>query len=111
MALSQEDLPLPAFPGETARVEAWAREPGARVQGHRAVLVSQDNRYRVTCECGLSSLDHALPDACLLLLSHLEEMVRGGASVLPGEDGPAGVREPRRPLPPTGGAAVALEPH
>ena len=41
--------------------------------------MSQDDRYRVTCECGVFSLDHGPPDACLLLLSHLDEMVRGGA--------------------------------
>ncbi len=90
-------------------MEAWAKQPGTRVQGHRAVLVSQDDRYRVRCECALFSLDHALPDACLLLVAHLEQMVRDGAPVLPGDDGLAGVRETRRPLPPSGGTAVALD--
>lgn len=79
------------------------------MQGHRADLVCQDDRYRVRCQCGLLSLDHALPDACLLLVGHLDQTVRRGAPVLPGDDGLAGVREARRPLPPSGGSAVALD--
>ena len=97
---------------DTGQVDEWMREPGARVQGHAARLEPSEGRLRVACGCGYRSFGFATQaSACLLLVVHLQAAVRGGARVAPGDDdGLAGVREPRRPVPPYDQSALALAP-
>lgn len=91
----------------------WIR--GARVEGHRARVVGRESDARVSCSCGQPFAVHpSAAGACLALVLHLDAAVRDGARVLTGgadgDDGSAGVREPRRPLPPHGSGGVGLDP-
>ena len=95
-------------------VDDWMQHPGGRVVGHRAVVRATygEADARVLCTCGFAR--RALPSvdlACLVLVEHLQAEVRAGALVEFGDDGDgqAGVREPRRPGPPSGSGAVALD--
>ena len=81
------------------------QEPGARVDGHRGAVRADGLTARASCTCGQAFVDQpTVAGACLLLVQHLQTAVRGGALVVPGgdDDGPAGVREPRRPVPSSG---------
>lgn len=98
-------------------VDDWMQQPGGRVVGHRAVVraTSGEADARVLCTCGFARRGLASVDlACVVLVGHLQEQVRAGALVAFGDDddgdgGPAGVRDPRRPSPPPGSGAVALD--
>lgn len=83
-------------------MDAWMHVAGAHVLGHGAKVVTPEaGSHRVECACGYTSLViHDDTGACLLLTLHLQAAVRAGARVVGGDDGLAGVREPRRPLPP-----------
>jgi hypothetical protein len=60
-----------------------------------------DTGLTAQCSCGYASLAFSgQNEPCLLLALHLQAAVRGGAAVTDDGDGLAGVREPRRPLPP-----------
>ena len=78
------------------------QRPGAQVRGHHAVVHRTDSELLIaSCSCGYRSPSFAgEAEACLVLMLHLQSAVRGGAQVLDDGDGLAGVREPRRPLPP-----------
>lgn len=89
-------------------------EPGAWVEGHRGAVrpSASGSGAQASCSCG-----HVLPEgmtvpgACLTLVQHLRASVRDGAQVFrgDGDDGTAGVREPRRPLPSAGSGGVELD--
>lgn len=86
-------------------MDAWTDLPGARVDGHRAVVRGSAESSQVECECSYrSSPSPTVERSCQLLVDHLQQVVRFGAAVLfEGEEGgAAGVREPRRPLSPLG---------
>ena len=88
------------------------REPGAWVVGHRAAVRGSRSGVQASCSCGRVLPEGlTVPGACLTLVQHLQAAVRDGAAVSSGEDddGSAGVREPRRPLPPAGGGRVELD--
>ena len=87
--------------GHGERVNGWMQVPGAWVVGHRAAVSRNEHGFLARCSCGYASLTipHVDP-ACLSLTSHLQAAVRAGAPVVGDDDGLAGVREPRRPLPP-----------
>ena len=90
----------------------WTR--GARVEGHRARVVGRESDARVSCSCGQPfAAQTSAWSACHALVLHLDAAVRDGARVLTGgedgDDGSAGVREPRRPFPPDGSGAVGLD--
>lgn len=86
------------------------RTPGAWVLGHRAQVTRSDAGTAAVCSCGYVSLQTAsLDNSCLSLVDHLQGAVRAGARVMRGDDGLAGVREPRRPLRPLGSADAALD--
>jgi len=76
--------------------------PGAKVVGHHASVRAADAGLRVECSCGhVTPVSSEESNVCLMLVMHLESAVRKGAPVVPGDDdGLAGLREPRRPLPP-----------
>lgn len=87
--------------------------PGGRVVGHRAVVRGDASAPQVVCSCGYaSSAGSSVRLACEMLVAHLQEEVRAGAPVVfpAGGDDAVGVREPRRPRPPGGSGAVALDP-
>lgn len=95
-----------------AAVDAWMDEPGARVEGHRATVRQQGLALEVVCSCGHAfPAQSSVPGACLTLVRHLEAVVRAGARVRRGgeDGGTAGVREPRRPVPPDGTGTVQLD--
>jgi hypothetical protein len=84
-------------------VDEWMHRPGARVRGHRAIVRRDEAGWVASCSCGYLSLPFSVDtQPCLLLTLHLQSEVRGGAQVTGDDDGLAGVREPRRPLPPHG---------
>lgn len=86
------------------------REPGARVEGHQGLVRRSGATARVACACGYPFTPQAtVQGACLALAQHLQGAVRDGARVIPGDEGLAGVREPRRPLTPLGSATVELD--
>jgi len=86
------------------------QEPGAWVLGHRAYSTVHADGYQVQCTCGYVSFTfRAHEQACLSLALHLQSEVRSGAPVIRGDDGLAGVREPRRPLPPYGHGTAELD--
>lgn len=67
---------------------------------------------QASCSCGRVLPEGlTVPGACLTLVQHLQAAVRHGAEVSSREDddGSAGVREPRRPLPPAAGGGVELD--
>ncbi|MCU1589155.1 MAG: hypothetical protein JWP11_411 [Frankiales bacterium] len=75
--------------------------PGAWVLGHSASVLGREPGFHAACPCGYTSMTFARIDpACLSLTLHLQSAVRAGAPVMGEGDGLAGVREPRRPLPP-----------
>ena len=66
----------------------------------------------MSCSCGRPFVEQpSVQGACLALVLHLQAVVRDGATVIGGEDddGSAGVREPRRPVPPRGSGSVELD--
>jgi hypothetical protein len=81
------------------------REPGARVDGHAAVVRGTTDAPHVVCSCGGTWPAWSLSEACLLLARHLQSVVRRGARVIRPDEG-GGVREPRRPHPSAGPAAA-----
>lgn len=86
------------------------REAGAWVEGHRGSVRARGQTVQALCACGYPFAQQAsIQGACLALVQHLQGAVRNGAKVLPGDDGPAGVREPRRPLAPLGSGSVELD--
>jgi len=87
-------------------------EPGAWVEGHRGAVRGHGVLSQVSCSCGRRfAAQSSVQDACLVLVQHLQWVVRDGARVVRGgdEDGLAGVREPRRPLPSPGSGTVELD--
>jgi len=93
-------------------MDAWMREPGAWVVGHHAVVHGDAEGTSAVCTCGWASAFTAVIDrSCTALVDHLQAVVRAGAPVMRGDDGTAGMREPRRPLRPLGsaGAEAPLE--
>ena len=89
-------------------------EPGARVEGHRGAVRRSGSGAQASCSCGRVLPDGlTVPGACLTLVQHLQAAVRNGAAVSRGgegdDDGSAGVREPRRPLPSAGSGGVELD--
>jgi hypothetical protein len=77
------------------------------VLGHRAAVRYDKDGSRVLCSCGYKSVTPlALDAACLSLVMHLQSVVHRGATVIDGDDGLAGVREPRRPYPPHGSGSM-----
>lgn len=96
-------------------MDAWTTEPGARVEGHRAAVHERGASWQVSCTCGRSAAQPSVGAACLALVMHLEAAVRDGARVVRDEDdsddggGSAGVREPRRPVPSSGGGTAGLD--
>lgn len=83
------------------------RVPGAQVVGHRASVRSLATGAVAACSCGYASPPAAhVHGACLLVAMHLQHEVRSGAEVSWGDDGTAGVREPRRPRAPLGALDV-----
>ena len=87
------------------------RVPGASVEGHRAVVRLLGRNAVASCSCGSTSV--VLPSAysaCMALVRHLQAAVRDGATVTAPDDGLAGVREPRSPVPSGGSGSVALDP-
>ncbi len=96
-----------AAAGHNALVDAWMKEPGAWVVGHHAVVRGDAQGTFAVCSCGWSSSFTAVIDrSCTALVDHLQAVVRAGAPVMHGDDGTAGVREPRRPLRPVGSAGA-----
>jgi len=78
--------------------------------GHRAYSTEQPGGYRVECTCDYVSFTfRAHEQACLSPTMHLQSEVRAGAPVIRGDDGLAGVREPRRPLPPYSHGSAELD--
>ena len=74
---------------------------------HGRGLISQ-----VSCSCGRRfAAQPSVQGACLVLVQHLQSVVRDGARVVRGGDdgGLAGVREPRRPMPSLGSGTVELD--
>lgn len=62
------------------------REPGARVDGHAAVVRGTADAPHVVCSCGGTWPAWSLSEACLLLARHLQTAVRRGARVVrPGD--------------------------
>lgn len=85
-------------------------EPGAQVEGHRGRVRAGGSAVQASCSCGHRFTESSsVQGACLALVQHLQKVVRDGAVVRGGgDDGLAGVREPRRPVPPHGGGSVEL---
>jgi hypothetical protein len=91
-------------------VEAWMRQPGARVMGHRAVVRNATSTALPICECGYPFIPQpTLEGGCLAVSQHLVAAVRDGAVVVTDDDGLAGVREPRRPRSPLGSASAEVD--
>lgn len=88
--------------------------PGARVEGHATLVRESADGSVAACSCGYVAGSALTPGAaCLLAVQHLQGAVRDGARVVDDDDGLAGVREPRRPLPPhleTGAVATPEQP-
>lgn len=84
------------------------RVPGASVDGHRGAVRVRGGVGRASCSCGRPFLDQpTVQGACLVLVLHLQAVVRDGGSADGG--GGAGVREPRRPVPSWDSGAAALD--
>jgi hypothetical protein len=91
-------------------VDDWMQTPGAWVLGHRAVVRGSEGDCRAVCTCGYQSqVTASLDNTCFVLVDHLQQAVRGGAKVMGRDDGPSGVREPRRPLRPLGSSGAELD--
>jgi hypothetical protein len=86
-------------------------EPGAWVDGHRGAVRGRGLLSPVSCSCGHPfAAQPSVQGACLVLVHHLQSVVRDGARVVRGDDdGLAGVREPRRPVPSLGSGTVELD--
>ncbi len=88
-------------------------QPGAWVEGHRGAVRWHSLVSQVSCSCGHRlAAQPSVQGACLVLVQHLQSAVRDGARVVrDGDDdgGQAGVREPRRPMPPLGSGTVELD--
>ena len=86
--------------------------PGAYVVGHHAVVRGKPGATGAVCACGFASqVASSMEASCLALVGHLRAVVRQGAQVAYGGPGPAGVREPHRPLPPGPGPLTAAADH
>ena len=86
------------------------REVGAYVIGHRARVRGGSEGSYASCPCGWQSqVTGSVDNSCLALVDHLQQQVRYGARVARGDDGTAGVREPRRPLRPAGTAGAVVD--
>ena len=87
------------------------RVPGASVDGHRGAVDRRGLSAQASCTCGeFSSVQPSVQGACLLLVMHLQAAVRDGARVTyDDDDGLAGVREPRGPVPSRGGGSAELD--
>jgi hypothetical protein len=91
-------------------VDSWTDLPGARVEGHCAVVRGTAGASFATCDCGYRSRSGpSVEVSCELLVSHLQAEVRAGARVLFDDGGQAGVREPRVPVRPLGSLDVRLD--
>ncbi len=87
-------------------------EPGAWVEGHRGAVRGRGLVSQVSCSCGHRfAAQPSVQGACLVLVQHLQSVVRDGARVARGgdDDGLAGVREPRRPMPSLGSGTAELD--
>ena len=88
------------------------RVPGASVEGHRGAVRVRGRDAETRCSCGRPFPDQpTVQAACLVLVLHLQAAVRDGAGVTgpDDDDGAAGVREPRGPVPSRGSGGVAYD--
>ena len=80
------------------------------MEGHQGSVRGTGDAAQASCTCGYPFTPQAsVQGACLALAHHLQAAVRDGARVIPGDEGLAGVREPRRPLMPLGSSTVELD--
>ena len=88
------------------------RVPGAWVEGHRGAVRGRGLIAQASCSCGRPfPAQPSVQGACLALVLHLQAVVRDGAKVRGGDDddGLAGVREPRGPVPSRGSGSLELD--